>query len=187
MENTLIAALASGVTMMFGVVGLGIKNWFKARLRKLDGRKFSEQLIYHKYVKTQLDELSTKFGAKACLAAKFHNGQYYTDGKHILKWSVVLVDSAGETYRDTLQNRLTSDSPVFFGDLKEKNFVFSKVDQLSCDGMRRLLSSLNIESFIAVLSGDNFVFLIFEDEEITINKDKAELIRQDVSTFAEFI
>ncbi|MCH2044813.1 MAG: hypothetical protein MK212_11910 [Saprospiraceae bacterium] len=189
METPLIVAIAG----IIGTLGWGLKSWIKHRLKiahhKSSGRKFSEQLIYHRYVKTQLDKLRERFNAQACLAAKFHNGQYYIDGKHILKWSIVL-DSNGRQFRENLQNRLTTDSPVFFGDLKENNLVFCKeLEQLKCDGIRRLMESLKIKAFMVVLCGDSFVWIIYTKipNQQSINKEQCELLRQECSTFAEYI
>lgn len=188
METPLIVALASIITTM----GLGLRSWIKYKLdeakNKSNGRKFSEQLIYHKHVKSELDRLREKFKAQACLATKFHNGQYYIDGKHILKWSTVL-DSKGGSFREALQNRLTTDSPVFFGDLKETNLVFCQdLEQLKCDGMRRLMESLQVKAFMVVLCMDNFVWMIYTQKPTEpINKEQCELLRQECSTFAEYI
>ena len=192
MEPSIIAALASGLTTMIGALIWGFRKWMSHRLalakQKANGRKFSEQLIYHRYVKAELDKLRAKFEAQACLAAKFHNGQTYLDGQHILKWSLVL-HSQGDQFREALQNRLTTDSPVFFGDLKEDGIAFSEsINALKCDGMRRLLQSLGIKAFVAVLNDESFLFLLYtEEEQPQINRDQAQLIKQEFSTFAEYI
>lgn len=191
MEPSILTALASGLTALIGALIWGLRKWISHRLlmaqEKANGRSFSEQLIYHRHVKAELDKLNLKFKSKACLAAKFHNGQTYLDGQHILKWSLVL-DSQGSYFREALQNRLTTDSPVFFGDLKEDGIAYcTDLQKLQCDGMRRLLQSLGIKAFMASLWKESFLLVLYTQEQSLINKDQAQLLKQEFSTFAEYI
>lgn len=191
--DAFIATISSAITIIIGGLIWALQAFVRYRIKvakhKDEDRKFSDQLIYHRHVKTKLIELRYKFNAAACLASKFHNGQYYIDGKHILKWSSV-IDTGAKHFREALQNRLTVDSPVFFGDLKEHDLVFREdIDQLNCDGMKRLLKSLNIKAFMAVLCGNNFVFVFYTDGEQTpsITKEKTQLLKQEFSTFSQYI
>lgn len=193
MEAPIIAAISSGITVFITALVWAFRSFVTHRIEvaknKDNERKFSDQLIYHRHVKSQLIDLRQRFNATACLASKFHNGQYYIDGKHILKWSSV-IDTGAKHFSEALQNRLTADSPIFFGDLKENSTVFCKeIEQLNCDGMRRLLQSIGVKAFMAAICQNNFVFVFYTDpdQEPAINKERAELLKQEFSTFSQYI
>jgi hypothetical protein len=155
-----------------------------------------ERFLYNKFIKERLDLLVNDFEASNVFVGKFHNGEVYTDKKHIMKWSIFLESYSDlkHSVKENLQNRSTTDTPKFFGDLKEYGYSFANdTDNIKCDGWRVLINSLKMKSYIAAIqeSKDDvkaFVVVLFKNKpKEEINADKSKQLIQGLNSFSDYI
>lgn len=211
--EALIGALVTGVTGLIGFLLWYVRQRAQQRIEQ-DAKRFDkihseqthgERMVFDAHLKAGIDRVRELFNAPVVFLAKFHNGDNFSDGAHIWKWSSVIESSANEqdSVKKFLQNRSTADSPKFFGDLKGDGIAYSDdINQCKCDGMRMLLKSVKATGFISAMhlheKGDvqAFAMVLYntkpskgEENELKelVNEDRAKLLKQELNTFANFI
>jgi len=188
--EALIAAMSSGITALIGLLVWWVKDRTENRqalaLLKANKMSLGQRLINHKYVHKQVMEIRVRFNAHAVLLSKFHNGDYYSDGKHIAKWSAILQDGDNEM-AEQFQNRLTRNSILFFGDLKEDDILICPdTEQMPCIGMKSLLKSQGIQSLVAAMSEESFIMVVFKEPTPLKNED-ARWLLHELSSFIQYV
>ncbi len=156
---------------------------------------YSQRIAFDKLIQQQLDKLHNSLGADAVVYCKIHNGEFYADKRHVLKFSGVLESASTVSYKEQLQNRLICDAPVFFADLDKDGIAYGEIsDDKICVGFSRILKALGVVSYAAAQVSLNngvpsAIIIAFYKNSIEHSKleENAAWLKQEFNTMKAII